>query len=183
MGSSPSVREARQYRRDYWDLDPEGFKEDLREEVGKLRLKAKRKGLKPCARLNATADICWERKFPELFEVYQDVQFYDYTKAPVDIRPYTPRNYHLTYSWSPRWSYRDVEQAVMDRYTVAAPFAPFDAKDKGTLPKVLEDIPVTDGDEHDLTFLHSPGSLLGLRFKGRGGSRPLWKPGCFALPF
>ena len=51
-------------------------------------------------RLNGTTDINWTLVFPELFTQNPDVQFYDYTKAPIRARrkALTVPNYHLTYS-------------------------------------------------------------------------------------
>lgn len=54
-------------------------------------------GFVPFVRLNVLSDLPWEMIFPELFEHYDDLSFYDYTKVP-GRQP--PKNYDLTFSWS-----------------------------------------------------------------------------------
>lgn len=51
----------------------------------------------PFVRLNVYSDVPWELFFPGLFEFYEDVGFYDYTKVPGRK---TPDNYDLTFSVS-----------------------------------------------------------------------------------
>lgn len=51
----------------------------------------------PFVRLNVYSDIPWELVFPGLFEFFEDVHFYDYTKVPGRK---TPDNYDLTFSVS-----------------------------------------------------------------------------------
>jgi hypothetical protein len=186
MGVMPSVRKARQARRDLYDSDPDEFVTRLGWEVRALVRKAEKLGLTPVVRLNATSDIRWERTYPELFLEFPEVQFYDYTKWPSSIRGKAlPKNYHLTYSWTPEWTTSDLLWHKRNGFNVAAPFAPHLLANYRTdaLPGEYLDSPVIDGDDHDLIFLHPAGSLVGLRFKGKGGSRPTYKPGMFALEF
>lgn len=183
MGMSPSVRSARDSRRNLWDTDRPSFREALYHEISILRRKASRRGLRPAVRLNATSDILWEREYPALFEGFPDVQFYDYTKWPAHLR-YPPENYYLVQSWAPKWTSRKLDLTLRDGHSVAVPLAP-DTNKVGPkcLPDRIRGHDVIDGDAHDLIFLHPPGSLIGLRFKGKGGSRPAYKPGMFAMPF
>jgi len=48
-------------------------------------------------RLNVLSDIPWEVFFPDLFKMFPEIQFYDYTKVP-GRKP--PKNYTLVFSYS-----------------------------------------------------------------------------------
>lgn len=82
-----------------WVWRPDILKDLLFREIESLRKKAYRKGLKPSVRLNGATDIIWERKIPNLFSTFPDVQFYDYTKIATRFNNLPP-NYHLTFSRS-----------------------------------------------------------------------------------
>jgi len=80
-------------------------------EIDALRKKAKRLGMQPAIRLNATSDLPWEKrkilidgKPVFLMDYFSDVQFYDYTKIHKRMIAYCngdmPANYHLTFSKS-----------------------------------------------------------------------------------
>lgn len=56
-------------------------------------------GRTPFVRLNMLSDIPWEIVCPDLFALFPDVQFYDYTKVNVAKRK-IPSNYDLTFSFS-----------------------------------------------------------------------------------
>jgi len=180
-----SVRACSIERRELWDISPKALIHILKGELRALVTTADNLGLRPAARLNATADIFWERKAPELFAEFSRVTFYDYTKAPDRVRPRAelPANYHLTSSWSPSWTAADVHAECKAGRSVAIPFAPLAAEDRGTLPSKFGRRRIVDGDAHDLMFLHRRGSVIGLQFKGAGGARPVFAPGAFAHPF
>lgn len=205
MGSQPNVRTARERRRmlfdDYRASDYawiHEFRVQLYLELDALQRKAAKRGLRVAVRLNATSDIAWERVLPEVFEDHPDIQFYDYTKWPAISRSLLPANYHITFSWRDDMSEDEQREILACGGTLAVPFAP----DPGTwtllarsyspavadremakLPSKYLSAPVVNGDEHDLIFLHPPGSVIGLRFKGKGGSRPSFKPGMFAVAY
>lgn len=114
-------------------------------------------------RPNTGSDIRWERIAPELFEL-DGVSVYDYTKAPAEHRTPTD-NYRLTYSVS--------ERPVSDRHaveylerggTVAVVFA---VRKGHPLPETWNGYPVVDGDATDNRLLDPPGSVVGLRAKGK----------------
>lgn len=121
------------------------FKTLLIKEVTRLVSKAKKEGLIPMVRLNGTTDIRWERVFPEIFEMFSDVQFYDYTKIPNRDVSHIP-NYHLTWSYSGVSEYaRFASVAVENGHNVAVVF-----RDKGTIPQTFLNLPVVDGDNTDI---------------------------------
>ncbi len=57
-------------------------------------------GVSPAIRLNGTSDIIWEKKFPELFFLFPQVIFYDYTKISKRFSSnwLLPKNYFLIFS-------------------------------------------------------------------------------------
>lgn len=117
--------------------------------------KARKLGLIPCFRLNGTSDIRWEVVFPDLFEQFSYVQFYDYTKLV--NRRNLPDNYHLTFSLSENNG--DVIDTVFrNGMNVAAVFK--------NIPEVYRGRKVIVGDEHDLRFLDPKGVYVGLTAKG-----------------
>jgi hypothetical protein len=97
-----------------------------------------------------------------LAEALPDVQFYDYTKLP---KPWlrTRPNYHLTFSYSERSSWAEVEECLAHGINVAVVFNRLKGDD---LPTMFGGYPVIDGDVNDLRFLDPTPSLVGLRFKG-----------------
>jgi hypothetical protein len=127
--------------------------------------KANRLGLIPCFRLNGTSDIVWERVFltdssgmkVTLFEMFQDVQFYDYT-AIVKRNVARFKNYHLTFSRKEN-NDADVRAALEKGMNVAVVFA--------VLPQEFLGLPVANGDETDLRFLDPNRVVVGLKAKGK----------------
>lgn len=93
---------ARLARTAFYFNDRAAFLEQLAREIAAHERKAKREGLLPAIRLNATSDISWERH--GIIEAFPRVKFYDYTKITKRALAWAagamPRNYHLTYSRS-----------------------------------------------------------------------------------
>ena len=116
--------------------------------------------LKPAVRLNGTSDIVWEFVFPELFELFPNVQFYDYTKDPT--RTVVPSNYDLTFSLSETNLADAVGQLRVGRRVAVV----FDTKRTKPLPSHWQGYSVGDADKDDLRFLDKA-SISGLRAKGK----------------
>jgi hypothetical protein len=97
-----------------------------------------------------------------LADALPGVQFYDYTKLP---KPWlrTKPNYHLTFSYSERSSWAEVEACLAHGINVAVVFDRLKGDD---LPTTFAGVRVIDGDTHDLRFLDPTPALVGLRFKG-----------------
>ncbi len=150
------------------------------------------KAINLAVRLNTTSDLPFETyvfptgspRFPNMFPVreratlmavFPDVQFYDYTKNPDRMRafltdPNWPPNYHLTFSAS-ETNLQAQGETLANGGSVARIASPeFVQRYRDALAG--EGIPDTtvDGDDHDLTFLHPPGSILWLKPKGRAKS-------------
>lgn len=110
-------------------------------------------------RLNGTSDIDWQKiksnKTP-LFDLYKNLQFYDYTK---DFkRKSSFNNYQLTYSKSEETSLTAIQGIVRAANNVAVVF------DK--LPQTWQGMEVVNGDLSDLRPLDKRGVIVGLVAKG-----------------
>jgi hypothetical protein len=96
---SRNVARARIAKSRLWIQDRNTFKAMLVKELEAYARKADRQRRTLVVRLNVFSDIAWEREFPELFGMFPDVRFYDYTKVASRVGR-TPHNYHLTFSRS-----------------------------------------------------------------------------------
>lgn len=131
-------------------------------EAGKA--KAKKAGYKFSARLNCTSDINWNvykvRDNKNIFELFPDVQFYDYTKISKKFDNIAP-NYHLTMSYTGyNW---DVCNNVLSKgHNVAVIF---NLKKGEELPATFNGYKVIDGDLTDYRPDDEKGVIVGLRWK------------------
>jgi hypothetical protein len=115
----------------------------------------------PYVRPNVLSDIPFELVFPDLFGLFPNVLFYDYTKVPGRT---IDRNYDITFSWSGTKSNRAFSEFEMARgRRLAVVFW----LQKGLKVTDLSFMgrPVLDGDEHDFRPLDPPGSIIGLKYK------------------
>ena len=136
----------------------------LREDIWRFANYCKRKGVKPCVRLNGTSDIAWENHL-DMEGEFSEVQFYDYTKSVNRLDKKLPSNYHLTMSYSEASTkYQDMVVDRMckhDGHNMAVVF-----RDKNNIPKTFMGFPVVDGDKDDLRFLDPAGCVVALYAKG-----------------
>jgi len=153
-----SIQRARIRKTQYFFSDRAGFMLDLAYDIQKAIRFAEKQGLTPVIRLNGTSDLSWEKyEVPvfcteNIFELFPNVQFYDYTKVLGRKVKHIP-NYHLTFSKADG-NDSDVAEALMQGMSVVA---------------VYDEIPadVPSADETDLRFLDPKGIMLGLKAKGR----------------
>ena len=162
-GRMPMARPARLNRTELWKSKREVFKYKLVEEITAFVKKAKRKGVKPTVRLNGTSDIVWEAvKFDKgktIFELFPEVQFYDYTPNGYRFGRKLPSNYALTYSLKED-NESDAIRIANAGQNVAVVF-------RGDPPSKWKGREVINGDEHDLRFLDKKGVIVGLKAKGK----------------
>ena len=149
------IQKARIRKTKYFFEARDYFMQDLFADITKAIKFAAKQGLKPVFRLNGTSDLSWEKytiNDKNIFELFPDVQFYDYTKVlGRKVSKYS--NYHLTFSKADG-NDADVAKALEQGLSVVA---------------VYDEIPagVPSADETDLRFLDPKGVMLGLKAKGR----------------
>lgn len=163
-----AIQTARIRRTKAYFSDRFAFMATLADDIRKLVRLATSLGLKPSIRLNGTSDIPWERValahegriYDNVMALFPSVQFYDYTKRP--NRRDLPSNYRLTFSLA-EGNDADAAKALRNGMNVAAVFhkvpLSFSLADAG-------EVPVIDGDEHDLRFLDTSYVIVGLKAKG-----------------
>ena len=154
------IQQARIRKTKYFFEARDYFMADLKKDIELGIKQATKLGLTPVFRLNGTSDLAWEKytiNDQNIFELFPNVQFYDYTKVlGRKVSKYS--NYHLTFS-AADGNDADVARAVEQGMNVAAVF------DK--LPEQYLGRPVINADEHDLRFLDPKGTIAGLKAKGR----------------
>ena len=150
------IQKARIRKTEYFFNDRAGFMADLVADIAKAIKFAERKGLIPVFRLNGTSDLSWEKYEAaygkNIFELFDNVQFYDYTKVlGRKVKQYP--NYHLTFSRAES-NDSDVAEALLQGMNVAAVY--------DTIPAGMY-----SADETDLRFLDPSVGMMGLKAKGR----------------
>ena len=131
----------------------------ITKEIRNHEKNCKKHNLKPVIRLNTTSDIMFENH--KIFELFPNVQFYDYTKhfkrMIKFLRGELPSNYHLTFSKNEANDKEAIE--VLKRGgNVAIVF-------RKELPEYYHSYKVISGDDHDLRFLDDKNVVVGLKEK------------------
>ncbi len=178
-GMYTTVKEGRRNKTEYFLSSRNEFLFQVKAEIQKALDKQKGKAI-ITVRLNGTSDIPWEkfRVFEgdkNIFEVYPNVQFYDYTKNYLRFDKVLPKNYHLTFSRSEKNHDKAIE--ILNRgFNVAMVF--------DTLPEKFVGFKVINGDETDLRFKDEKGVIVGLKYKkmtGKGADNSLAFSSGFAI--
>ena len=138
------------------------FLKQLIREIKNHELYCNKNKLIPVVRLNTTSDISWE--IHNIFELFPNIQFYDYTKIykraiKFVIGDYS-KNYHLTYSLNE------------DNKDLAFNILKMGGNISAVYRNNLEDLNkfgynVVNGDNHDLRYLDKRKSIVGLKAKGK----------------
>ena len=173
------VQQGKRNKTEYYLADRQGFMAQLVKEIARaVRLHAKVEGdeqigrtgkvvryKKFAIRLNGTADIPFEKIKLEgglnIFEMFPNVQFYDYTKNPKRFNKILPKNYHLTFSRSED-NDSEVDKVLAGGGNVAVVFGVKKVED---LPTTYKGYKVINGDETDLRFLDDKNVVVGLKYK------------------
>ena len=153
-GAFKQTQKARIKRTKFFFQDRLNFIDQLNNEIERAINWSIKKVLTPVFRLNGTSDIRFE--LYDIFENFQDVQFYDYTK--IINRKNLPSNYHLTFSRAES-NQENVLKAIELGLNVAVVFT-------NGLPGYYLNRPVINGDLHDLRFLDQKNVIVGLKAKG-----------------
>lgn len=138
------------------------FLNQLTVDIIKAKTMAEKKGLIPVFRLNGTSDLAWEKyevaNGKNIFQMFPDVQFYDYTKIRGRKVSHIP-NYHLTFSKADG-NDMDARLSAHEGMNVAVVF-------RKELPETYFGKKVINGDETDLRFLDEKNVIVGLKAKGK----------------
>jgi len=133
----------------------------------------------PVFRLNGTTDIVWEKfKIKDnknIFELFPDVQFYDYTKNHLRFNKVLPKNYHLTFSRS-ETNHNKAMELLSRGFNVAMVF--------NKLTDNFQGYKVINADLDDLRFLDDKNVICGLKYKkmtGKGANNKLAFESGFAI--
>ena len=160
------IQQARIRKTNLFYSDRDAFFTGLIADI-KLAIKqSARLGLTPVFRLNGTSDIAFEKYTvldtgKTIFELFPEVQFYDYTKI-LGRKFQHISNYTLTFS-AADGNDADVAEAVKQGYNIAVVFG---IKKGSPMPEQYLGLPVVNGDESDLRFLDAKGVVVGLYAKG-----------------
>lgn len=150
------IQQARIRKTKWFFDDRQSFLEQLVVDIAGAIKQAGKKGFIPVFRLNGTSDLSWEKYTiiggKNIFELFPDVQFYDYTKV-LGRKVTHIENYHLTFSRAEN-NDADVVKAVHAGMNVAAVY--------DQLPEGM-----FSADDSDLRFLDPKVGVIGLKAKGR----------------
>jgi len=157
-GMFEGVKQSRVNRTEYFLRDRIAFLHQIKDEIGDL----------PYEKYKV-----FEGK--NIFEVYPEVQFYDYTKNYLRFDKELPTNYHLTFSRSE--TNNDKAMELLERgFNVAMVF------DK--VPTEYKGFKVINADEDDLRFLDEKNVICGLKYKkmtGKGANNKVAFESGFAI--
>ena len=168
-GAFNSVQQARKSKTEFWYTQQKSFLFSLCVDIWTLREKAQKNNQKLLVRLNGTSDIPWENyivyKEETIFQLFPDVQFYDYTKHPSrNLQGKTYSNYDLTYSFSsitPKpISIKGLTNKDNSRVAVV-----FQRKDD--IPLSFRSWEVIDGDDTDVRHIEPKNVVVALYAKGK----------------
>lgn len=162
-GMFTTVKQARINRTELFINNREQFFKQLIAEIQYNIVVSEINNMIPVFRLNGTSDIRFEKfKIKDgknIFELFPNVMFYDYTKNHLRFNQTLPSNYTLVLSRSE--SNEDIALDILKDKTkntnVAIVF------DK--IPTTYKGFEVINGDEDDLRFLDKKNVIVGLRFK------------------
>jgi hypothetical protein len=132
-------------------------------EIQKYQRKAVKDNFFFSVRLNAISDIDWQNvriSGQTIFEIFPDVQFYDYTKNGHKFKT-KAANYHLTYSYTGR-NWDICEKLLKQGNNIAMVF---NVKNESLLPKTYKGYKVINGDLTDYRIDDAKGIIVGLKWK------------------
>lgn len=168
-GAFDSVQNARKAKTQFFYDNRQAFLLSLAADVWSFKNKAAKLGLTPLIRPNGTSDIPYENLTvidkQNIFQLFPDVQFYDYTKHPSrNLDGKTCGNYDLTYSFSaitPKpISIKGLTNPHNSRTAVVF-------QKQVEIPSTFRTWPVIDGDDTDVRHIEPKSVVVALYAKGR----------------
>jgi hypothetical protein len=169
-GAFTNVQDARIKKTKLFFEDRDAFFAKLIPSIRSLIRKAHAANLIPLCRLDGTSDIKWENvsftfegvHYANIFEMFPDLQFYDYTKIPNRRVDHIP-NYDLTFSYSGVVEFQPyVKRAIDQGYRIAVVF-----RKREDIPAEFLGTTCVDGDDSDLRHEDPHGVVVALYAKGR----------------
>ena len=169
-GAFNSVQQARIRKTKLFYEDRDAFFAALIPDITLLIRKARKLSLIPVCRLNGTSDLRWELiaftyegiYYNNIFAMFPDLQFYDYTKV-VNRNVDHIHNYDLTFSYSGVPAFQRHTQKAIDKgYRIAVVF-----RDRDSIPPTFLGTTCVDGDDSDLRHEDPPGVVVALYAKGK----------------
>jgi hypothetical protein len=169
-GAFNSVQQARIRKTKLFYEDRDAFFAALIPDITLLIRKARKLSLIPVCRLNGTSDLRWELiaftyegiYYNNIFAMFPDLQFYDYTKLTNRNVEHIP-NYDLTFSYSGVPAFQRHTQKAIDKgYRIAVVF-----RDRAAIPPTFLGTTCVDGDDSDLRHEDPPGVVVALYAKGK----------------
>lgn len=164
-GRMRPIQEARIKRTRFFFEDRANFFVQIIKELNTFVKSCDKGNYIAAVRMNGTSDIAWEVVWPELFTLFPNVQFYDYTKGYKRCLPsyVLPSNYHLTFSRSENNDKKVLEVLKAGYRNVAVVF------DSKNFPSTWNGFPTYSADDDDLRFLDPKGGHVGCLYaKGEG---------------
>jgi len=178
-GAFNSTQTARINKTRYFLEQTPAFMRHAAIEIHRIVRKTRARGMIPLVRLNGTSDIRWENipvsidaetarkinrpagEYANIFALFPDVQFYDYTKIP--NRKDIPENYDLTFSFSGAPGFEKINRRAHDAGMRIA--VVFDRQEN--IPAEFMGRECIDGDDSDIRHIDAPWSAVALYAKGR----------------
>ena len=170
-GAFNSVQQARIRKTKLFFEDRPAFFALLIPSIRSLIRKAHAAGLIPLCRPNGTSDIKWENisftyegvYYENIFAMFPDLQFYDYTKIPNRANAERIPNYDLTFSYSGVPAFKPyVQRATKQGYRIAVVF-----RNREDIPAEFLGTTCVDGDDSDLRHEDPHGVVVALYAKGK----------------
>jgi hypothetical protein len=134
-------------------------------EIRAAQRKAEKAGYGFSVRLNGTSDVRWsdiKLNGRNIFEIFSDVQFYDYTKELYNVIN-KPVNQHITWSYTGHLNNKNISVKLLSKGLNVA--VVFNVKKGQNLPANFLGFPVVDGDLTDYRPNDGSGVVVGLRLK------------------
>ena len=168
-GAFNSVQLARISKTEYYKNNQQAYMLSLCADIWTTARKASKLGLELLVRPNGTSDILYENiivvDHKNIFQLFPDVQFYDYTKHPArNLTNKTADNYDLTYSYSGLTPEKITHKGLLNPHNsrIAVVFMR-----KADIPAQFNAWPVIDGDNTDVRHIEPKNVVVALYAKGK----------------
>lgn len=164
LGGIERTKNARIKKAKLFIEEQEFFMNWIVAEMTRFQKKAIKDGFDFSARLNTTSDIDWANvrlNGLNIFEIFPNVQFYDYTKNYQKMVDNKYSNYQLTFSYTGRNENNSIDLLVKGNNVAVV----FDVKRGRELPQMYKGFEVVDGDLTDFRPNDGKGVIIGLRWK------------------